>query len=600
MNNLKIAKKFMVTFGIIMIIFVIVTSYALVTLDRSVVSFTDFYENAYQMASKTYDIRVQLQAASKNLSSAIMSDDDEAVKMYIGNTNQRIENLNTNLEYVIENSEIEEVVAGSKEILEQVAGLTPTIDRLIALSAGMENEAAIELFFTEYDSEAFNIEEKVIAIYDITAEYADGVFNTSNEAIRLSLLILFSLTIVTVIFIILIGIYMAKRLVNPIAQIEAAARKIEAGDLDALITYQSKDELGALSNCMMGLVQTLKSIIGDVNYYLGEMSNGNFCVESKVEGKYVGEYQQILNSMRTINLNLSQTLSQINQASEQVASGSDQVSSGAQALSQGATEQASAVEELSATIAEISEQIKETATNAQQATKLSKEAGAGVVQSNDKMTEMISAMNNISDKSTEIGKIIKTIDDIAFQTNILALNAAVEAARAGSAGKGFAVVADEVRNLAQKSAEAAKNTTDLIQDTIAAVGNGTRIAGETAKSLESVVEKTDLVAENIQKISAASNEQASAAFQITSGIDQISSVVQTNSATAQQSAASSEELSGLAQVLKSLVSKFRLKNANNFGGSADLDMDMDFSEEDLLEQVLTSSSRPSAASNSKY
>ncbi|MEG0019434.1 MAG: methyl-accepting chemotaxis protein, partial [Oscillospiraceae bacterium] len=203
-------------------------------------------------------------------------------------------------------------------------------------------------------------------------------------------------------------------------------------------------------------------------------------------------------------ISLSETLGSIKLSAEQVSSGSDQVASGAQALSQGATEQASAIEELSATIAEMSHQIEGTAGNAQKANGFAQQAGVGVSSGNEKMNEMIVAMSEISSKSNEIGKIIKTIDDIAFQTNILALNAAVEAARAGSAGKGFAVVADEVRNLAQKSAEAAKNTTALIEGSITAVAKGTQIADDTAKALEVVVEKSSQVTDIIAQISTAS------------------------------------------------------------------------------------------------
>jgi len=251
-------------------------------------------------------------------------------------------------------------------------------------------------------------------------------------------------------------------------------------------------------------------------------------------------------------------LIQINQASDQVASGSEQVSFGAQALSQGATEQASSVEELSATIVELSGHVKVNADHAAEASRLSNDAGSGVMESDGHMKEMIEAMGDISDKSKEIGKIIKTIDDIAFQTNILALNAAVEAARAGSAGKGFAVVADEVRNLAQKSAEAAKNTTVLIEGSILAVDNGTRIVGQTAKSLQDVVVKAGNVTNKMTDIANASEQQAKAIAQVTQGIEQIAAVVQTNSATAEESAAASEELTGQAQMLKELVGKFRL------------------------------------------
>ena len=238
--------------------------------------------------------------------------------------------------------------------------------------------------------------------------------------------------------------------------------------------------------------------------------------------------------------------------------GAEQVSSGAQTLSQGATEQASTIEELAATISEISQQINDTAQNAAQASDHMNTVGSEAEESKRRMQKMLGAIGDIKNSADEIGKIIKTIEDIAFQTNILALNAAVEAARAGSAGKGFAVVADEVRNLANKSQEASKSTSVLIENALQAVANGTSIADETAQSLVSVVEGVDGVRETIELISGASNEQAIAISQVTQGIDQVSSVVQTNSATAEESAAASEELSGQAQMLKELVSQFRL------------------------------------------
>ncbi|NCC88476.1 MAG: hypothetical protein EOM05_11555 [Clostridia bacterium] len=257
---------------------------------------------------------------------------------------------------------------------------------------------------------------------------------------------------------------------------------------------------------------------------------------------------------------LNSTLYEFNVASDQVASGSNQVASGAQALSQGATEQASSIEELSATVNEITTQIKETAENAEKAKQISIDASVATNQSQQQMEKMIAAMNEISNTSNEIGKIIKNIDDIAFQTNILALNAAVEAARAGLAGKGFAVVAEEVRNLAGKSAESAKITATLIESSLNAINNGSKIVSDTAKSLEDVVIGSKNSSEVIQSIADASIEQSQSIAQVNIGIGQISDVVQTNSATAEESAAASEELSGQAQMLKELISKFKLKN----------------------------------------
>ena len=366
-----------------------------------------------------------------------------------------------------------------------------------------------------------------------------------------------------IIVIIIIGVFFSFVIIRgikfPIFEIEKAASRMAQGDLDIDISYTSKDELGVLSDQVRELIRKLQMIIDDENKFLAQMASGDFTVDSTCETEYTGGFKPLLISFRAITEKLNHTILQISESSAQVASGSDQVSSGAQALSQGATEQASSVEELAATINEISEKVKQNAENARQANHMAGVVGSEMQTSNQKMQEMMQAMNNISNCSDEIGKIIKTIEDIAFQTNILALNAAVEAARAGTAGKGFAVVADEVRNLAGKSAEASKNTSVLIENSLRAVENGTLIADETAQSLLQTVKGVEEVANIISQISEASNNQAEAISQITMGIDQISSVVQTNSATAQESAAASEELSSQSQLMKDLVGRFRLR-----------------------------------------
>jgi methyl-accepting chemotaxis protein len=368
-------------------------------------------------------------------------------------------------------------------------------------------------------------------------------------------------------FIIAVVTIVMNKTLRPINGVVAAAKNIAAGDLDIHLDIKSNDEIGVLSKTFVGMADNLKLIIQDINYLLGEMGSGNFKVTTDNEDKYVGAYRYLLEAMRNIRFTLSDALLEIDRASEQVSTGASQVSDAAQALSQGATEQASSIEELSATITDISDRVRQNASNATEANSLSQEASDGVLAGNQKMKDMITAMNDIASTSNEIGKIIKTIDDIAFQTNILALNAAVEAARAGSAGKGFAVVADEVRNLAGKSAEAAKNTTSLIENAITAIGNGTKIAGETAEALRLVVEKSNISAVRIAEIAEASTAQSDAIMQITTGIDQISAVVQTTSATSEESAATSEELSAQAVTLKSLVGKFKLMDtqSNVFG-----------------------------------
>lgn len=356
--------------------------------------------------------------------------------------------------------------------------------------------------------------------------------------------------------------YLRKSIAKPVAECAVRLTAMAEGDLHAPVPeYNKNNEIGDCVTATRVIVETLTTVISDTSDLLTGMSQGDFTVTSKSRESYKGDLEPMLESIRTICFKLNDTLLKINDASDQVDSGSDQVSSGAQALSQGATEQASSVEELAATVNDISQHVTGNAQNAAQVQQLVDSVGNEINESNQQMENMMAAMNQIEDASNEIGKILKTIEDIAFQTNILALNAAVEAARAGAAGKGFAVVADEVRNLAAKSDEAAKSTTALIENAVAAVNNGTQIATDTAQSMASVVTQSSDVVEKINAISTASQEQAEAIAQVTQGIDQISSVVQTNSATAQESAAASEELAGQASLLKGLVAAFKLRSA---------------------------------------
>lgn len=381
-----------------------------------------------------------------------------------------------------------------------------------------------------------------------------------NKTVKSLVIMMIVIAVLILALIIISVILILKKMLKPIDRVVAAAEGIVKGELDINVCTQSDDEIGILSKAFETMSNNIKIIISDVGYLLGEMANGNFNLETQYKDKYVGEYNNILLAIYDINHNLSTMLTEINTVANQVSAGSEQASGAAQALSQGAAEQVSSIEELSATLYEISQNTEKNAENAMLAIQLSHEAGESARKSNLHMDELLSAMSKITSTSTEISKIIKTIDDIAFQTNILALNAAVEAARAGLAGKGFAVVADEVRNLAGKCAEAAKNTTVLIESAIEAAENGKKRAVDTADSLQGVVDKTDTVDSTIKQIAVASEKQSNAMTQITAGIEQISSVVQTNSATAEESAAASEELSGQAQILKDLVSGFSLES----------------------------------------
>ena len=352
--------------------------------------------------------------------------------------------------------------------------------------------------------------------------------------------------------------FLVKKNLDPLKKIAGVGDKVADGNLNVEVKYNKQDEIGHLADSFKKVTFRIKEIISDLNEKLASIAGGDFRVDLSDETKYPGDYKPLLLALRDITTDLSNTMTEIKNSAEEVNGGAEQVSSSAQALSQGATEQASSIQELGATMNDISAKIKSTADQSVEANQLSMDAGHAVETSNQKMREMSTAMQEITDKSNEISKIIKTIDDIAFQTNILSLNAAIEAARAGEAGKGFAVVADEVGNLAQKSAKAAQNTSNLIEETINAVERGAKISRETADSMEEVKVKTKSISDIIEKITKASEEEAEGIRQLTVGADQISSVVQTNSATAEESAAASEELSGQANIMNELVSKFRV------------------------------------------
>ncbi len=367
--------------------------------------------------------------------------------------------------------------------------------------------------------------------------------------------------ILLVISLILTSLYIKNKITTRLNKVVTAADTIASGNFKIDINeVNQNDEISSLNDSFLKMRDNITAISEDMNHIFGSAAKGKWNVTPSNSGCYVGSWVTLKESVEKMIKSVNDALSQVSVSSDQISVGATQVASSAQNLAQGATEQAASVQQLSANVDAITIQINSAAKNSLDAKDATVRASEALEIGNKQMGEMMESMRDISDKSREISKIIKAIDDIAFQTNILALNAAVEAARAGSAGKGFAVVADEVRSLATKSAKSAGETAALIEETLAAVSNGNKIVNETSNSIATATKITEEMSEFVNLIAISSTEQADAISSINKNTEEISTVVVVNAATAEESAAANEELSGQADLMKALVSKFVLSD----------------------------------------
>ena len=383
-----------------------------------------------------------------------------------------------------------------------------------------------------------------------------------NKLNILGIIILTVIIIVVIISVIVstkLGIIIAKGISEPLIALRNRLITFEQGDLSTdFPVVDSQDEIKDMTETATEMAASLKSIIYDCNYILGEMSKGNYGITSKAKEKYVGEYSGLINAMRNLRDLMIETLQQISDASEQVNAGSNNLAQAAQSLAEGSTDQSAAVQELQATIANITSGVEKSSAKTEDSYQEANKYATEADQSRVEMEAMMTAMSRINETSQKIGNIISDIEDIASQTNLLSLNASIEAARAGDAGKGFAVVADQIRKLAEQSTQSAVDTRQLIENSLAEVEEGNKAAQRAADSIESVVDGIKSIAETSQELSQISQEQATAMEQAEQGINQISEVVQSNSATAEETSATSEELSAQATSLNELISRFIL------------------------------------------
>lgn len=434
-------------------------------------------------------------------------------------------------------------------------------DEVIAMAkqaATAEDRQELNQYMVDYMDPAYT------KLYDAYANLLNAKTDTGNEKTTELLIfgILLSVCVVGLIFIalrlaVVIGTNFSKDITTPILNCVHRFGDMVKGDFTSPVPEtDTDDEIKVMVEAMDNFKVSINAVISDLKRGLAEMAQGNFNIAPEVE--YPGDLEGIKDSLAGFLVTISQTLGKINESSGDVAGSAEQISQGAQSITEGATEQAGAIQELQATVTDVTEKVDQNAKNAITANDMAHDVGSEIRESNEQMQRMLLAMDEIIENSNQISNIINTINDIASQTNLLALNASIEAARAGEVGRGFAVVADEVGNLATQSAEAAKNSTELIANAIKAVQNGKGIADLTAEKLERSSSVTQELVANINEITSATREQADSLNQITASVEQIASVIQENTAMAEESSASSEELAGQAQILKELVEEFKL------------------------------------------
>lgn len=556
MKNLKIGKKLMLIFSIILGLFLVTVVIFIVGLQYSGNQFEDFYTYSYPMSNTTLEVRRSLQAATKALGVTMLSEDETVTQTYIAEAETEMENVRTNLNYLEENYK------GEKTNIENAIKMLDNAKvyrlKIQELAAANKNSEAAEIYLGEYTNQIKSMQDLITAMDENTTVQADATYEQakSMQTIVILAAIIFSLIVLAAT--IMLAMKLTKSLTEPISELESVAKEMVEGSLSITVKHESEDELGSLAVSMNTLCVNIKEIVADLDHILSGLAEGDFHVTSGCLQRYVGDYEPMLLSMRLIRDNLNATLTQINQSAEQVALGSEQMAQSAQSLAEGATEQAGAVEELTATVEDVSIISSKNADASQEAYEKVHAAEVKASGSQEDLRELTEAMERISDTSKEIENIIASIEDIASQTNLLSLNASIEAARAGDAGKGFAVVADQIGKLAADSARSAINTRELIAKCIEEVEGGNRITAKTVESIKGILISMNEFAQMSKESSATSREQADMLHQVEQGIEQISKVVQNNSAAAEETSATSEELSAQSEGLKQQVDRFQL------------------------------------------
>ena len=557
-KNMSIKKSLIVGFGTTILVSLAIIIASLMMMNSQKGAYQDIIDHYVEANQRASECRIDYNIAARDLRDAVLSGDMsnlDTAKTKMAALETAITELNESFP-MDDKSQLNTFINTMTEWGKEAQNIIEV--------ARTDRESAVPMIVNQCSPK---LAAAATAGDNLAAQLQSGqekIIKQQNTSSTIGIVVIVAVMVVATLIVVLIATKIIRSIAEPSNQVRAALVGFSQGNLGVPVEFSGKNELGEMCDALRTSQKVLHSVIQDISETTGQMAKGNFDVE--LTATFPGDLAPIQQSVNQFVIRMSDTITNISQSASQVSAGSEQVSNSSQSLAQGATEQASAVEELAATINDISTSSKQTAASAEEAQSSVAQAAAQVNASNEYVKQLNVAMQNISGSSEEISKIIATIENIAFQTNILALNAAVEAARAGSAGKGFAVVADEVRNLASKSDEAAKATKDLIENSITAVREGADVVGKVTESLEQTTVLASGVSKLMDQVTEAVESQTTAISQITEGIDQISAVVQTNSATSEECAAASEELSSQANIMHQLMAEFKVGNRGSLGG----------------------------------
>lgn len=555
LKNMKITKKLLISFIVIVILYLATVFTALYGVRKITGNFDEFYNKSYQIVKESMDFRLNQYIVARDMLLIVNEKNTET-------TAEELKEAKTSMAIVDQAMENLMKLNGENDMMSELKQLHGELviprEKVMTLLENEKYDDAMKVYQNDYSPKAVEARSFLRDLETETKKAADAYYLSSNQSASIMLISLVVLSIVTLLLTSALWFIIARSITKPIQTLKKAAKDLSNGNLHTKLEYHSQDELGSLADSMRETITTLSVYVNEIEKTMLMIGKGKLNYQAGVEFK--GDFITLSESLNQISSLLSKSMLQIANSAEQVSGGAQQISNGAQMLSQGASEQAGSIEELATSINEISENVKNNADDTVAASELADVVENEIVASSQQMDRVTEAIEEIKQNSMDITGIVKDIEDIAFQTNLLSLNAAVEAARAGDAGRGFSVVASEIRKLATKTTEASKTTAELIKKSTTSVEEGSTLISSAEQSMKHVVEGAREVANKIERISQSNIQQANFIIQIRQSIGMISDIVQGNSATSEESAAASEELAAQAQLLRELVNKFELRD----------------------------------------